>query len=70
MLINSNIMTSSQKLQSVFLEQMTQHLMPDMRNGDFSGGVGEQHFASFLNRAYADALSSTVDLRMKADADG
>ncbi|WBU60436.1 hypothetical protein [Paracoccus albus] len=64
-----NVAIPSQRLQSAFLEQVTQHILPRSDCGYFSGGAGEQHFTSFLNRAYAEAWSSAVDLGVKIGKD-
>ena len=37
--------------------------------GEFSGGVGEEQFTSFLSREYASALSQKFDLGLKVSRD-
>lgn len=59
----------AQKLEQAFLEEMMQYMVPKTTAGEFSGGVGEEQFASFLSREYADALSQRLDLGLKVSQD-
>lgn len=53
------------KLEQAFLEEMMKYLLPKASDGGFSGGVGEEQFASFLNREYAAALAQRIDLGLE-----
>ncbi|MFD1794773.1 hypothetical protein FQV27_06180 [Paracoccus aurantiacus] len=50
------------RLEQAFLEEMIKYVVPQSGDGEFSGGIGEQQFSSFLNRSYADALAARLDL--------
>lgn len=66
----SNTTNIEKKLNRAFLEEMVGHILPKSGSGGFSGGVGEDQFASFLNREYAAALSQVLDLGLKVGRDG
>ncbi len=68
--IYSNAAVSSKKLQTAFIEEMIGHILPKPVEGAFSGGIGEEQFASFLNREYATALSASLDLGLRVGDDG
>ena len=48
----------AEKFESVFLEQMLQHMFEGIKtDGMFGGGQSEQVYRSMLNQYYADAIS-------------
>ncbi|WP_022707081.1 flagellar protein FlgJ [Paracoccus zeaxanthinifaciens] len=51
-----------QNLERAFLEEMLKHAGPAPMEGPFSGGAGEDHFASFLTREHAAVLADRLDL--------
>ncbi len=57
--------STSKKLEAAFLEEMLKYVFPDTGSREFSGGVGEQQFKSFLLREYAGALSEKIDLGLR-----
>lgn len=68
--INLNAPQIDRRLEKAFLEEMVSHILPKPAQGEFSGGIGEQQFSSFLNREYAAALSQSLDLGLKVGRDG
>lgn len=62
--------TVQPKLEQAFLEEMVKYLNPPSTGGEFSGGIGEEQFASFLNREYAEALAARMDLGLEVKAHG
>ena len=54
------------KLEQAFLEEMLKYCGPSARQGEFSGGIGEEQFNSFLAREYAARLSQRMDLGFSA----
>lgn len=50
------------QLEQMFLEEMLKYCGPGPLSGSFSGGAGEEQFASFLTREHAAILSQRVDL--------
>ena len=66
----SNSARVAKNLEMAFLEEMVGHMLPKASEGAFSGGIGEEQFASFLNREYAAALSASLDLGLKVGRDG
>ena len=50
------------QLEQMFLEEMLKHCGPGALSGSFSGGAGEEQFASFLTREHAALLSRRIDL--------
>ncbi len=54
------------KLEQAFLEEMLKYCGPAARQGEFSGGVGEDQFNSFLTREYSAKLSERLDLGFAA----
>lgn len=62
-------MPPTQKLEQAFLEEMMKYMAPKPTACEFSGGVGEEHFTSFLSREYASALSQKFDLGLKVSRD-
>lgn len=55
-------LAAAQNLEAAFLEEMLQHAGPRAMQGAFSGGAGEDQFASFLRREHAAALADRLDL--------
>ncbi|MDM7458460.1 MAG: rod-binding protein [Paracoccus sp. (in: a-proteobacteria)] len=49
-------------LEQMFLEEMLKHCGPGALTGPFSGGAGEEQFASFLTREHAAILARRIDL--------
>ena len=68
--IYSNTPAVTAKLEQAFLEEMMKYIIPEASNGEFSGGIGEEQFSSFLTREYADAISTSLDLGLKVSRDG
>ena len=66
----SNSARVAKNLELAFLEEMVGHMLPKASEGAFGGGIGEEQFASFLNREYAAALSASFDLGLKVGRDG
>lgn len=58
------------KLEQAFLEEMLKYCGPAARQGEFSGGVGEDQFNSFLIREYSARLSERLDLGFAAAMTG
>lgn len=57
--------TADDRLEQAFLEEMLKYCNPQGGDkGGFSGGHGEEHFSSFLNREYAALLSLRLDLKL------
>lgn len=56
-------------LERAFLEEMVKYIIPKSEGGAFSGGVGEEQFASFLNSEYATALSRRINLGLEIPHD-
>lgn len=56
----------SDGLEQAFLSEMLKHAGPCPLTGNFSGGVGESQFASMMTDAYADAISTRIDLAFRA----
>ncbi|MBA4492294.1 rod-binding protein [Paracoccus sp. S1E-3] len=56
----------TQKLELAFLEEMMKYIVPQTSAGEFSGGVGEEQFSSFLSREYAVTLSNRLNLGLEA----
>lgn len=54
------------QLEQAFLEEMLKYCGPRASDGAFSGGAGEEQFASFLTREHAAALSGRLDLGFAA----
>jgi flagellar protein FlgJ len=57
------------KLEQVFLEEMLRHCMPPS-DGPFGGGAGEDQFAGFLTRHYAEILTTRLDLGLRLEGRG
>ncbi len=53
---SAQLMQKAQELETRFLSEMLAHSGLDSQTGRFSGGVGEDHFASFLREAQAKAM--------------
>lgn len=53
------------QLEQAFLEEMLKYFGPRADEGAFSGGHGEQQFASFLTREYAGILAEKLDLGLQ-----
>lgn len=60
----------SDGLERAFLSEMLKHAGPRPLIGKFSGGVGESQFASMMTDAYADAISTRIDLAFGARFEG
>lgn len=54
--------TPARQLEQAFIENMMQHAFPRPEAGSFSGGAGEDQFASFLAREYAAVLTDSLNL--------
>ncbi|MBU3029199.1 rod-binding protein [Paracoccus marinaquae] len=54
------------RLEQAFLEEMLKYCGPQPGQGAFSGGAGEDQFASFLNREYAAIMARRMDLGFSA----
>lgn len=50
------------QLEQAFLEEMLKYYGPPPAEGAFSGGAGEDQFASFLTREHAALLAGQLDL--------
>jgi Rod binding domain-containing protein len=50
------LMSKAQDLEAAFLAEMLSHAGLDEMEGDFSGGLGEAQYASFLREAQAKAM--------------
>nr|WP_111300112.1 flagellar biosynthesis protein FlgJ [Paracoccus saliphilus] len=50
------------QLEQAFLEEMLKYCGPGAAQGGFSGGAGEEQFASFLTREHAALLAGRLDL--------
>lgn len=46
----------SQKLEATFLAEMLKYAGVGESKSEFSGGIGEEQFASFLRQAHADEM--------------
>ncbi len=55
-------------LEQAFLEEMVKYAFPKVGAAEFSGGVGEDQFSSFLSREYAKNLAERIDLGIEVDA--
>lgn len=47
----------AEEMETAFLAEMLRHAGLNPSTGAFSGGVGEEQFASFLREAQADAMA-------------
>ena len=52
----ATLMKKSKELEANFLSEMLSHTGLDAQKGEFSGGIGEDQFASFLRDAQAKAM--------------
>lgn len=68
--VNSNATKVAKNLEVAFIQEMVSHILPKPSGNEFSGGIGEEQFSSFLNREYAAALSTSIDLGLKVGRDG
>ncbi|NHF73155.1 hypothetical protein [Paracoccus xiamenensis] len=50
------------RLEQAFLEEMMKYAFPQVGAAGFSGGLGEDQFASFMNREYAQMLATRIEL--------
>jgi peptidoglycan hydrolase FlgJ len=50
------LMDKAKALEAAFLSEMLSHAGMDAAEGPFSGGVGEEQFASFLREAQAKSI--------------
>ncbi len=53
---SAQLMKKAKELETNFLSEMLSYTGLDAAKGDFTGGVGEDQFASFLRDAQAKAL--------------
>ena len=60
--IYSSTREPTRLLEQAFLEEMTKYAFPKIGAADFSGGVGEEQFSSFLSREYANAVGKRIKL--------
>lgn len=58
----SNPKALQDRMEQVFLEEMLKYVRPAALQGGFGGGHGEEQFASFMNREYAELLAVRLDL--------
>lgn len=57
----TNKPNAEDKLEQAFLEEMLKYVMPEA-SGEFTGGIGEEQFQTFLNQMRAETLASQLDL--------
>ena len=57
---------AADQLEVAFLEEMLKYCGPTPTEGAFSGGAGEDQFASFLTREHAGMLAGRLDLGFDA----
>ncbi len=50
------------RLEQAFLEEMLKYCGPPAGKGEFSGGIGEEQFTSFLTQEWAGLLATRIDL--------
>lgn len=60
---------SAEKLEQAFLEEMLKYYGPKTTEGAFGGGIGEDQFASFLTREYAQTLAAQLDFGLAKGMD-
>lgn len=53
---SAQLMQKAKELETSFLSEMLAHTGLDAQTGAFSGGLGEDQFASFLREAQAKAM--------------
>ena len=53
---SAQLMKKAKELETTFLSEMLSYTGVDARRGDFTGGAGEDQFASFLRDAEAKAM--------------
>ena len=53
---SAQLMQKAQELETSFLSEMLAHSGLDAQTGPFSGGIGEDQFASFLRDVQAKAM--------------
>ena len=53
---SAQLMKKAQELEASFLSEMLAHTGLDAQTGPFSGGIGEDQFASFLRDVQAKAM--------------
>jgi flagellar protein FlgJ len=51
------LMNKAQELEAAFMAEMLAHAGLDAKEGEFSGGIGEEQFSSFLRQAQAKAIT-------------
>lgn len=51
------LMQKAKELETAFLTEMMSYIGAETQSGPFSGGIGEQQFASFLRQSQAAALT-------------
>lgn len=56
----------SAELESAFLSEMLRHAGSKGQSGDFSGGIGEEQFSSFLTREHANAIVARGGLGLQS----
>lgn len=58
----ANGLTPTDQLERAFLEEFLKYYNPQTNGSSFSGGHGEEQFASFLTQEYAGLLARRLDL--------
>lgn len=53
---SAQLMKKAQELETNFLSEMLSYSGLDVQKGEFTGGVGEDQFSSFLREAQAKAM--------------
>lgn len=53
---SAQLMQKAKQLETNFLSEMLSYTGVDSQKGDFTGGVGEDQFSSFLREAQAKAM--------------
>lgn len=53
---SAQLMKKAKELETTFLSEMLSYTGLDEQKGDFSGGIGEDQFSSFLREAQAKAM--------------
>lgn len=48
------------QMEHLFVKEMVKYAMPDVDNGYFGGGIGEDQFRSFLQDEWADRIAGSM----------
>lgn len=56
--------TNKQDFDKLFLGRVLSEIWPTQSNNSFSGGIGEDHFKSFLLEQYSGILSKSMKLNI------